>query len=114
MPRCASLAVLAIVVTALALGLSSRPAGAGSSWRCGNRLVVDGSSALEVGRICGPPEYRTASVEYVAIRVYGGNEILQAVPVEVWTYNRGPRQFIRYLTFRNGHLVDICEGEYGW
>jgi hypothetical protein len=89
-------------------------AAASNSWRCGNRLVHDGATRSEIVRICGAPSDRNASVEYRSARLRSGEEILQAVLVEVWTYNRGPRQFIRYLTFRDGLLDDVSEGGYGY
>ena len=33
---------------------------------------------------------------------------------EEWTYNRGPTQFLRVLTFRNGRLVRLEFPGYGW
>ena len=42
------------------------------------------------------------------------NYILEEVQIEVWTYNLGSTQFIRYLTFKNGKLVDIRSGGYGY
>jgi hypothetical protein len=98
----------------LAIGPPS-VASASSSWRCGTRLVQLGSAPAEIHRRCGPPTDRSWALEYVPVRVSGGGgEILRAVAVEVWTYNRGPRQFVRYLTFRDGRLADVCEGWYGY
>ncbi len=44
----------------------------------------------------------------------GYNYIINENQIEVWTYNLGRTQFIRYLTFRNGTLVDIKTGGYGY
>jgi hypothetical protein len=35
------------------------------------------------------------------------------VPVEEWTYDFGPNQFIEYVTFEQGRLVHIRSGAYG-
>jgi hypothetical protein len=40
--------------------------------------------------------------------------VTRAVPVERWTYDRGNRRLVRYLTFRDGRLADIDEGGYGY
>ena len=89
-------------------------ASASNTWRCGNRLVHIGAARGEVTQICGAPTERKSSVEYTSVRLRSGEEILQAVFVEVWIYNRGPRQFIRYLTFHDGRLDDVSEGGYGY
>ena len=34
--------------------------------------------------------------------------------VERWVYDRGTRRLVRYLTFRDGRLVAIDEGGYGY
>ncbi len=44
----------------------------------------------------------------------GYNYIINENQIEVWTYNLGPTQFIRYLTFRNNKLIDIKTGDYGY
>jgi hypothetical protein len=101
---------------ALALGVlaGAQDASAGGSFRCGNRLVSHGSSSFDVVRRCGGPAFRSFSIDYVTVRLRHGVEVLRAVPVEVWTYNLGPRQFLRFLTFRNNRLVHVGEGDYGW
>jgi len=98
----------------LVLATTGSPAFAGSSMRCGNRLVEDGASIPRVLHLCGDPEYRTTAVEYVKTRLPGGDELLRPVLIESWTYNFGPRQFVRYLTFYDGQLVDVSQGGYGY
>ena len=104
----------ALLALAAILGTAPAPSLAGSSWRCGNRLVSDGDEISEVARKCGEPTFRTTSVEFVTVHPSPGVEVTRAVPVEVWTYNRGPREFVRYLSFRQGRLVDLTEGDYGY
>lgn len=87
---------------------------AGSSLRCGNRLVSDGDAMDEVHRRCGQPTFRSVSTEYVSFDTGAGVAVTRAVAVETWTYNRGPREFVRYLTFRDGRLVHVTEGDYGY
>lgn len=99
----------------LALVLFGRvaPALAASSWYCGSRLVGEGQSIVEVYDLCGEPTARTAMTEFVTVRVSPRVAVTRAIPVEQWTYNPGPTQFVRYLTFREGTLVEIEEGGYG-
>jgi len=100
---------------ALALLLScAGGASAGGSLRCSNRLVGAGSSTFDVLSRCGGPDFRSVSIDYVTVRLRHGVEVLRAVPVEVWTYNLGPRQFVRFLTFRDQQLIHVRSGDYGW
>jgi hypothetical protein len=100
---------------AAALLLAAAPAaGFGrSTWRCGNRLVATGDSFGEVLFRCGEPAFRSVSTEVVTFRLASGFEVSKIVGVETWTYDRGPRELLRYLTFRDGRLIRIAEGSYG-
>lgn len=84
------------------------------SWRCGARLVVPGQTTADVYALCGEPVERSVSTEYVTVRLSDHVTVTRAVAVEEWTYNRGPKQFLRYLAFRDGTLVGIDEGTYGY
>jgi len=107
--------LLHALVLGLAITLASPGTGAaGSNLRCGNRLVSDGDRMDEVHRLCGEPTFRTTSTEYVSFETGAGVVVTRAVAVETWTYNRGPRAFVRYLTFRDGRLVHVAEGSYGY
>jgi hypothetical protein len=91
---------------------SANPALAGS-WRCGSRLIGEGQTIDEVYDRCGEPTERVASTEFVTFHVRCDVDVTRTVPMEQWTYDRGPKQFIRYLVFRNGILIGIEEGSYG-
>jgi hypothetical protein len=94
--------------------LAARPAGANGGLRCGNRLVNVGDRIDEVFRRCGEPTFRSFSIESVSVETAPGLFVTRQVQVETWTVNRGPRTFIRYLTFRDGRLVRVDEGDYGY
>ena len=68
----------------------------------------------DVYDLCGEPTERTASTEYVTVRLSCDVAVTRAVILEQWIYNRGPKQFVRFLTFRDGILVEIDEGTYGY
>lgn len=94
--------------------MCARASEAGSNLRCGNRLVSDGDPMEEVFRRCGEPTFRTASTDYISVETAPGVVVTRSIPVETWTYNRGPREFVRYLKFRNGRLAQVTEGGYGY
>lgn len=96
--------------------------------RCGTKLVSDGDSTFRVRSTCGAPhamdrvtEYRTVQswVASPCVQVQGrvrcGFVVERTVPVtlDVWTYDFGPHQFVRYLTFEQGRLVRLDTGGYG-
>lgn len=98
------------------------------SMRCGGRIIALGDSTYKVLRECGKPSWVSShQEERVSWDTYKPN-LLDSTPqqkyrtplftkeyvtVEEWTYNLGPAQFIRYLTFENDRLVSIETGDYG-
>jgi hypothetical protein len=105
-------APLLVLVVALARPASAFPL-AVSSWRCGPRVVGIGHTTGDVYARCGEPAEIRATTDLVTVRVSRDVAVTRAVPIEVWIYDRGPHQFVRYLTFRDGVLVAIDEGSYG-
>lgn len=78
--------------------------------RCGNKLVNVGDRKHKVHRVCGEPTYVDAYDLPIPNFGYaqGYNRI------DVWTYNFGPRRFMRELVFENGILRRINQLEYGY
>lgn len=109
--RAAALGGILVLVATLA---ADAPAHAGGGFRCGNRLVHEGDRIDEVFRRCGEPTFRTFSIESVSVETAPGLFVTRQVQVETWTVNRGPREFVRYLTFRDGRLIRVDEGDYGY
>ena len=103
-----------IALVLLVVGAASPALATTSSWRCGSRLVGAGSTIEDVYERCGEPSYRTASTEIVSVQVAPAVTVMTVVPIEHWTYNSGRKRFMRALTFRDGTLVDIDEGSYGY
>ena len=106
------LTTLAVLLVGLLLS-PAHPAVAASSLRCGSRLVGGGQTIDDVDERCGEPTERTVSTEFVTVRVSCDVSVTRVVPVEYWTYNLGPKQFVRHLAFRDGRLIAIDEGSYG-
>jgi hypothetical protein len=107
----ATLTALAILVMLAAA--ASAHASFYSTWRCGSRLVATGDSASRVLSRCGNPAYVQTSAELVTFRLVSGIEVSRLVSVETWTYDRGSRELLRYLVFRDGRLIRIATGTYG-
>ena len=95
---------------------------AGSGFRCSGRIISVRNAQEFVLDKCGEP----TSVKERTERLVGGfrhrypesheelNYVIRERQIEVWTYNLGSTQFIRYLTFRDGKLVAIKTGGYGY
>ena len=101
-------------------------------FRCGRWLISKGDSQFEVLAKCGEPDFVETWYEERLVRDYynpylfdekyeyyyrGYREPIftrEPVVIERWTYNLGPRQFIRYLRFYNGTLTHIITGDYGY
>lgn len=116
MPRLARLPALAgaLLLSAVAWVPSTAAAWpVGSSFRCGSRLVGPGQTPDDVYALCGDPTARFTTTEFVTVHVGRDLDVTRPVVVDVWTYDRGPQRFVRFLTFRNGLLVDVAEGSYG-
>lgn len=78
---------------------------AADGMRCEGGLVDRGALKLEVLAACGEPAHRE--------RWFQGQQAPFS-PVEVWTYNFGPNQFLRRLHFREGRLRQIETDGYGF
>ena len=102
------------VLLLIALLTAASPVLGASSWRCGSRVVGMGQWTSDVYALCGEPTDRVASTEFITFHTRRGLEVTRAVFVERWRYDLGPRRLVRYLTFRDGRLVDIDEGGYGY
>ncbi len=108
----AAAATLAILAALATVTPAARASGY-STWRCGARLIATGDSASRVLSRCGDPSYVTTSAELVTFRLVSGIEVSRLVSVETWTYDRGSRELLRYLVFRDGRLMRIATGSYG-
>lgn len=67
----------------------------GSSMRCGSRLIEKGDSIVTVKLLCGAPTLVERSFT------------VNRAPVETWTYNRGPGQFLVRIRFVDGLVVAV-------
>ena len=95
-------ALVAAVVLALAA-----PAAA-DGMRCKGGLIESGALMATVQSKCGAPT-ATAHSESVGVR----RGLVIRTVTDVWTYDTGPSNFIRILTFVDGVLSTIELGDYG-
>ncbi|MEL0082837.1 MAG: DUF2845 domain-containing protein [Gammaproteobacteria bacterium] len=95
--------------------------------RCGNHLVREGDSKLEVLRKCGEPtlsegsgvveqedELTTANRLDNKLLLIGRHQSRFSQPVETWHYNCGANRFSRILTFTGPYLTRIETAEQGY
>jgi hypothetical protein len=103
------LAVLAILSEAMA-------SSADPSFFCdqSNRLVRIGDSEADVVLKCGYPTWAEQRQEEFFMMVTDDMARLLPNPTDWWTYNFGPNRFMQTLKFRNGRLVAIQEGDFGY
>jgi hypothetical protein len=110
---------------AACLGLAASQAQA-DGMRCGTKLVSDGDTLHKVRSTCGAPTTELRRVEHRTVRrwVAGpcapgqtqcGHMVEHTIEVVIdeWTYDRGPHDFVRHLTFEQGKLQSIVTGSYG-
>jgi hypothetical protein len=83
----------------------------GDAVRCGDNLVTVGESAANVQAICGSPADVQRSTVVNATTTGAADStrstVGAAVPVETWTYNRGPNEFMVSIRFVDGKVVAI-------
>ncbi len=121
---------VAAVFCLLLLGVSSDA----FALRCGSKLVTEGMHIGEVLAACGEPAVESTRRVFIeenppvlvgGRRVYRRNAdglyvtqsigpITREVEIIEFTYNFGPRKFMRLLEFRNGYLADIRDLGYGY
>ena len=103
-----ALAIVVAVVIAAAIVAGSTSARADDGLRCGEWLVTVGAGKPEVAAKCGAPTH-VETKQHVSRTRYGTRRCV----VELWTYDRGPSEFVRTLAFENDLLVDVGVGDYG-
>ena len=91
------------------------------SLNCNGALVSKGESPVSLVRKCGEPIYRQQiclsmlQLGWVVTPFQPGspNAILasQCVPMEEWTYDRGPGTFLGIVRLYNGSIESIRDGD---
>jgi hypothetical protein len=105
-------------------GASLRPAVADEGFRCGRRVVSTGDHMLEVRKRCGDPDFVAQRTDKRKVKVKVrrwvedhveevSEEQVVEVLVDEWTYDLGPRRFIRFVMFENNRVIGVTTGGYG-
>lgn len=81
--------------------------------RCGTKLINTGMKKADVWLRCGEPWWRDEYDE-AWHDSRDGYFLPHRSEHEIWAYNFGPTQLLRYLHFLNGTLQSIETGEHGF
>ena len=90
--------------------------GQAASLRCGNALVADGASKVDVVAKCGEPLAKETRRESEEVKHRDGDTATKRVvekTFEEWTYNFGPNRLMQVVVFENGKLIDVRSAGYG-
>lgn len=97
------------------------PAQASQSMRCSGYLVSKGDSPASLLQKCGQPVYRQAvcvsmlQLGWVVAPFRDGSPAAilaaQCVPMEEWTYDRGPGAFWGLVRIYNGAVESVRDGD---
>ena len=111
---------LQLLATALALCMVL-PAQASQSLRCNGSLVGKGDSPVTLLQKCGDPIYRQGvcvsmlQLGWVVTPYRQGSPAAvlanQCVPMEEWTYDRGPGTFLGVVPIYNGTIESVRDGD---
>ncbi len=86
--------------------------------RCDVGMLHEGDRKLDVLARCGEPAIAEAWDEARGTFAAAdpGWTTVQAVTVrvEVWTYDLGPSQFVRFVRMENGQVTSVTTGTYGY
>jgi hypothetical protein len=84
---------------------------------CDPGVIRSGDTTYDLVSLCGEPVFRDTREEQIAVSESDGRVAVgtSAVVVkETWTYDFGPRAFVRYVTVRDGRVTGVRTGSYGY
>ena len=81
--------------------------------RCDPGAFHEGDGKLDLLERCGEPAAIDTWEEPGAVYVPGRVVQTSMVRVEVWTYDLGPNQFVRFVRLENGRVARVTTGSYG-
>ncbi len=101
--------LLAVAMFALLPGVV-----AASGYRCEGKIISVGDTSGELIAKCGEPDWKQSHTEEIIKTFDKDDKRKILIDVEEWTYNLGPQRFMRIFKLRNGRVVDIRLGDYGF
>jgi hypothetical protein len=84
---------------------------------CEPTAIRVGDSTYDLLSQCGDPVFRDVREEQVSIAESDGQVAMgtsTTVVKETWTYDFGPRAFVRYVQVRDGRVTGVRTGSYGY
>lgn len=117
---CAAVSVAAMAAIGAMGVMGSSAAQASQSLRCNGHLVGKGESPVVLLHRCGEPVWRQPVCVpmlqlgwvFTPYRQNGPGAVLaaQCVPMEEWTYDRGPGSFLGIVRLYNGAIESVRDG----
>jgi hypothetical protein len=101
--------IIALAMIALLPGVSSA-----SGYLCEGKIISVGDTSSDLIAKCGEPDWKQSSTEEIITTIDKDTTKKILIAVEEWTYNLGPDRFIRIFKLKNGRVVDIRQGGYGY
>lgn len=81
---------------------------------CDGRIIVIGSRMEEVSARCGDPSWEQRLYDTPVADPGADLSGAQLYVIDEWIYNFGPDRLLRFLRFREGRLVGVRTGGYGF
>jgi hypothetical protein len=84
---------------------------------CDPGVIRSGDTTYDLVSLCGEPVFRDTREEQIAVAESDGQVAVGASAVvvkETWTYDFGPRAFVRYVSVRDGRVTGVRTGSYGY
>jgi Protein of unknown function (DUF2845) len=108
---------VAVAVFSSMLVLGAPAVARADSLRCEGGLVSPGATTLDLLAKCGAPALREPQGQVVISTTStpdGTQGRRVSSTVERWTYNFGPRQFLRHVTLQGGVVRAVASGTFGF
>jgi len=109
-----------VVIVGSAAGLAANLPAHADGFRCGTRLVVEGTTRAQVRQWCGEPSdiatrtiLRPPIIWRHGYPYHVGGSAIEVV-VETWTYNLGPSKLMRRIRFEDSAVAEIETLGYGF
>jgi len=84
---------------------------------CDPAVIRSGATTYDLLSLCGDPVFRDTREEQIAVAETDGQVAVGTSVVvvkETWTYDFGPRAFVRYASVQEGRVTAVRTGGYGY
>jgi hypothetical protein len=85
---------------------------------CTGNAFREGEAAYELLARCGDPAVRDVReetrTESVRVGAHDEESVTHTLTTEVWTYDLGPKQFVRFVLIEDGRVTRLETGGYGY